>query len=493
MLPIYKVKNAAGTVDAEILLVSQESNQKPSLPKGPYRGHIEKLRKKDAFSGAVKSVQFVRFGGRTGAESVLLVGLGPLKEWNDERFRVAGAVAYSKLSAERVARASLKLDTAAIQPSQVAAFCEGFALASYSFKKHRSKSDKEAKALELTFVIKDKKQVRELESQIKLARNAAECIFFTRDWSNEPSNIGTPEYYAAEAKKLATQYGLKCRILTEKDAEKEKMGLFLSVGRGSARENRLVVLEYTPPAPKNAKTIALVGKGVTFDSGGISIKPSLGMEDMKHDMTGAATMLGATLLASVLKVPNRIVTILAFAENMPSGNATTPGSVITGRSGKTVEIVNTDAEGRLVLADALDYAHEFKPDVIIDAATLTGAVNVALGKQACAVLGTDDALIDSLRRASDLAGERVWQLPLFDEYFEDMKSEYADMRNSANNASGGTIRGAIFLKQFIRKGMAWAHLDIAATAWDMGHLPYCPKKGGSGLFVRTLARFAAEY
>jgi leucyl aminopeptidase len=253
-------------------------------------------------------------------------------------------------------------------------------------------------------------------------------------------------------------------------------------------------LEYIPTAKsENQKTIAFVGKGVTFDSGGISIKPSMRMEEMKHDMTGAATLMGVTLLAAKMKVPNRIVTILAFTENMPDGSAIQPGNVITSRAGKTVEIINTDAEGRLILADVLDYAHEFKPDVIIDAATLTGAVSIALGKYCCGILGNDEGLIGAIRRCGNDTGERIWELPLFDDYFEDMRSETADMRNSCNDSYGGTIRGAIFLKQFIKKGQKWAHLDIAATAWGLTHLSYMPKRTASGLYVRTLARFAAEF
>jgi leucyl aminopeptidase len=283
-------------------------------------------------------------------------------------------------------------------------------------------------------------------------------------------------------------------VLSEKDAEREKMGLFLGVGQGSEREGKIVIVEYNPKgATKTAKTIALVGKGITFDSGGISIKPSMRMEDMKHDMTGAATVMGAIILASILKVPNRVVTIMGFTENMPSGSAITPGNILTSRAGKTVEIINTDAEGRLILADLLDYAQDMKPDAIIDAATLTGAVSIALGKQCCAILGNDESLIESVRRAGEVAGERIWQLPLYDEYFEDMKSDYADMKNSCNDSYGGTIRGAMFLKQYIRKGVRWAHLDIAATANSVAHHSYIPKRGATGTYVRTLAQFAAEF
>jgi leucyl aminopeptidase len=202
--------------------------------------------------------------------------------------------------------------------------------------------------------------------------------------------------------------------------------------------------------------------------------------------------MGAILLAAAWEVPNRVVAVLAFTENMPDGEAIQPGNILGSRAGKTVEIINTDAEGRLILADALDYAQDFKPDAVVDVATLTGAVSVALGKYCCAVLGSDDSLIDSVKRAGEANGERIWQLPLYDDYFDDLKSDYADMKNSANDGNGGAIRGAIFLKQFIRKGMPWAHLDIAATAWNLTHQTYTPKKGASGAYVRTLARLAAD-
>jgi leucyl aminopeptidase len=215
-------------------------------------------------------------------------------------------------------------------------------------------------------------------------------------------------------------------------------------------------------------------------------------------MTGASTLFGAILLASKWKVPNRVIAVLGFVENMPDGEALQPGNVITARNGLTVEVINTDAEGRLVLADILDYAQDQKvggaaPAVVINAATLTGAVAVALGKYCCGLMTNDDGLAQQLIDAGKAHGERLWPLPQWDEYFDDLKTEYADMRNVANDGNGGTIRGGIFLKQFIRKGVKWAHLDIACTAWGVTHLSYLPKKGASGLHVRTVARFLADF
>lgn len=505
-LPILEAKTALGRgADTDIIPVYQDGSKKAVPPKGPYGQTVARLRKLDAFAARNGSLQFMRFGGKGGSANALLVGIGAPGELTEEKARNAGGHAWQKLVAEKAkavaVRADLLIGAKGAKVDNLAlarAFAEGLILGAYKFEKHKGKGSAEAKRdanfpTRITFVTKDKAFQKELSRALSEVRASAEAVNVTRDWSNEPSNHGTPEYFAGEAKRLAKEYGLKCTVLTEKDAEKEGMGLFLAVGQGSEREGRIVVLEYTPSKSENMRTIALVGKGITFDSGGISIKPSLRMEEMKHDMTGAATIMGATLLAAKMKVPNRIVSILAFTENMPDGTALQPGNVITSRNGKTVEIFNTDAEGRLILADVLDYAQDFKPDAIVDAATLTGAVSVALGKYCCGILGNDQRLIEAVRSAGESNGERIWELPLFDDYFDDMRSDTADMKNSVNDGNGGTIRGAIFLKQFIKKGIKWVHLDIAATAWGLTHLSYIPKKNASGLFVRTLAHFARDF
>jgi leucyl aminopeptidase len=517
--------STTGRVDADVIVTFQDSARKPIVPRGAYAALTEKLREGDSFAARPGTTQFIRFGGQAGAESVLVVGLGAIAELTEERARQAGGNAWAKLSAEKCRTVSIdaELFSDASQGARelkegpsagvlVRAFAEGLALAAYQFNRHKSqpkpegaktakgaassKAGEYAGPTRLTFIAADKVLKTELDSHLVDVTAAAEAVRVARDWSNEPSNFGTPEFYANEARRLAREYGLKCTVLGEAEAAREKMGLFTGVSRGSVRDGRIVVLEYNPPRGKKAgapKTLAFVGKGVTFDSGGISIKPSTRMEEMKHDMTGAATLMGAILLAAAWKSPNRIVTVLAFCENMPDGGAIQPGNVLTARNGKTVEIINTDAEGRLVLADVLDYAQDFKPDAVIDAATLTGAVGIALGKQCAAILGNDETLIGALRRVGDATGERLWQLPLFDEYFEDMRSETADMKNSCNDSYGGVTRGAIFLKQFIRKGVPWAHLDIAAMASNVSSVSYFPRRGATGAYVRTLARFAAEF
>lgn len=495
--------------DVDVLLVFQDSGGKVIPPRGVYATLVEKVKKRDYFNAKQGSCQFIRFGGRERSEDCMLVGLGKASELTDEIARLAGGNAWQKLVAEKSHRINVHLDyltgiedlNKGLSQSQfIRGFMEGMVLGCYQFNKYKSQPKSEGSSKDtnpfptrISLVISDKNSKDHWDQSLKNIIVMTECLNITRNWSNEPSNIGTPEYYASESKNIAQQFGMKCRILTEKDADKEKMGLFLAVGAGAERESRLVVLEYVPKGVKNFKTIALVGKGVTFDSGGISIKPSLRMEEMKHDMTGAATVMGAITLAARLKVPHRVVAIMAFVENMPDGKAVQPGNVIRSRSGKTVEIINTDAEGRLILADALDFVHDFDPNVIVDVATLTGAVSIALGKYCCGAMGNDDSVILELQNAAKVHGEKIWQLPLYDEYFDDMKSEIADMKNSCNDPNGGTIRGAIFLKQFIRKGIKWAHLDIAATAWGLSHLTYFPKKGGSGNYVRSLYQFVADY
>lgn len=474
--------------DTEVHLVARVNDQLvcPSLP----AERLSELQKQSPFQGKSKQVVFIRFGGKE-LSNALYVGIGDLKEWSDEKARVAGALVSSRLQTEKSVHATILSQT--LTPKNLAAFVEGLCLAAYQFKKYHTTKNEPISLTKVTVQVSDRPTHESVADLLKRVEASVECTFLARDWSNEPSNIGTPTYFADQAVKVGRAAGLKVRVLGEKECRAEKMELFLAVGRGSPQENKMVVVEYAPKQAKGAKTIAFVGKGVTFDTGGISIKPSSKMEDMKHDMSGAATMFAACLLASKWKVPNKIVGVMVFTENTPSGEAIHPGAVIKGRAGKTVEIVNTDAEGRLILADALDYAQDFKPNVVVDAATLTGAIAVALGRYAAGLFSNSDTVQDQLERAAQIQSERVWPMPMYDEYFEDMKSEYADMKNIAYEPGGGSSRGAIFLKQFIRDKMPWAHLDIAATAWDCGYLPYQPKRGGTGAHVRTLAQFAEDY
>ncbi len=460
---------------------------------------IQDLAKSKTFTGATKSCFFIR-ASYIENSNIVVAGLGNKKAFTAEKARQTGAIVYGKVSAEKIAGFGIDVDAllkvaGKTQADEILrAFLEGFYLTSYSFDKYKSTKPAARTLKSVELVSSDRKNDTWLKALANDVLISADCVFTTRDFSNEPSNHGTPEHMAAEVAKLAKRYGIKCKVMGEAEAKKENMNLFLAVSAGSEREAKVVIMEYAPKgAAKSAKNIAVVGKGVTFDSGGVSIKPSMRMEDMKHDMTGAATMIGATLLAARMGCKNKMVTILVFTENMPDGKAVQPGNVITARNGKTVEIINTDAEGRLILADALDLAHDYKPDFIIDSATLTGACSIALGKLCSALFANDDKLAAKLMKSTEVTEEALWQLPLWDDYFEDLRSQTADMMNSANDGYGGTIRGAIFMKQFIKPGMKWLHVDLANRAYDQGYLPYNPRKGSSGVYVRTFAHFLMNY
>ena len=438
-----------------------------------------------------------------------------------EKMRQAGATAWKKCAQERVEH--LRIHAAQFHekaPELFSAWLEGFWLSAYrlgsplatppleSAPAHPIEEDPTflLRKVELYFGGQGSSpspadfwanlDAKTPDALVRSTLATALSVHLTREWSNLPSNIGTPEHYAQDAQAWAQALGLKCTILGSREIQHEKMGLFLGVGQGSATESRVVILEYQPPSPTNPPLgkVALVGKGVTFDSGGISIKAALRMEDMKHDMTGAAVMMGALVLCALRGISTPVVALFGFVENMPDGRAIQPGNVLRARSGHHVEIINTDAEGRLVLADLLDYAQaHYQPEMILDAATLTGAVGIALGKQACAVMGNHVGQLEALQEAGLRQGERIWPLPLFEEYNADLKSDVADLKNSANDGHAGTIRGAVFLKRFIQDQKPWLHLDIASTAYHVSHLPYCPSRGASGLFVRAVADFVTHY
>jgi leucyl aminopeptidase len=497
LAPIQFTRDFAGDTLAYLYF---QNDKKEAATSNQTLTEIQDLAKNGIFTAAAKSSFFIR-ASYIEKRNILVAGLGNKKTFTPEDARRTGAVVYGKTHAEKVKNFGIDVDSLLKSANKnqaeeiLAAFLEGYYLASYAFNKYKSHQPKPTHPLEsVALVSADKKNQNWLQELADTVLITVDCIFVTRDFSNEPSNFGTPEYYGNEIARISKMYGIKCTVMNEAACKKEKMDLFLSVSTGSDREARVVIMEYAPKTGgKSAKTVSLVGKGVTFDSGGISLKPGLRMEDMKHDMTGAATMVGATLLAARLGSKNKMVTILGFTENMPNGIATQPGNVITARNGKTVEIINTDAEGRLVLADVLDLAQDYKPDVVVNSATLTGACSIALGKLASALFSNDAKLTAQLHKVTDDTQELLWELPVWDDYFEDLKSPYADMANVANDSYGGTIRGAVFLKQFIRPGMKWAHIDLANRAYDQGYLPYNPRKGASGVYVRTFAKFVMGY
>jgi len=327
----------------------------------------------------------------------------------------------------------------------------------------------------------DAKEIKRIETELRALRSGVRTV---RDLGNAPANLITPAHLAERAVEIARSVGVKSTVYGKKEIERMKMGGLLAVNRGSAEEPRFIVLEYSPRKAK--KHVALVGKGITFDSGGISIKPAEKMEEMKFDMCGAAAVIGTIEAAAKLELPVKITGAIPSTENLPSGSAYKPGDIITMMNGKTVEIVNTDAEGRMILGDALHYASELKPDHLIDYATLTGAVVVALASEAAGLFSNDDALARKLIESGDRAGERLWRMPVWDDYKDLIRSEWADMKNSGGRW-GGAITAAVFLKEFV-DCPSWAHLDIAGTAYAEAETPR-EARGATGAGVRVTVAF----
>jgi leucyl aminopeptidase len=363
---------------------------------------------------------------------------------------------------------------------------EGAFIAVFDPDKYRT-VDKEQKTVDRLVVAIHGGDLEALDRGVNAGKVVGESINFTRDLANEPGAYMTPTDMAERARDIANEFGLSIDVLDEARMEQEGMGSLLSVARGSDQPAKLIILKYTPANfdGDSKELLALVGKGVTFDSGGISLKPGENMELMKYDMTGAATVMGAMRAIAQLKPPIPILGVAPCTENLPSGKATKPGDVVTAMTGKTIEIINTDAEGRLILADAIAYAKKLGATKIIDMATLTGAVSIALGDVNAAVLGTDQQLIDEIISAGREVGEKFWQLPLDKEYSKQIRSDIADIKN-VGGRKAGTITAAAFIKEFA-DGVAWAHLDIAGTAWGDEAKPY-RSKGPTGIAVRTLLR-----
>jgi leucyl aminopeptidase len=343
----------------------------------------------------------------------------------------------------------------------------------------------------MTLIMSKKAQIKPLAEGIRRGMATAEATVYVRDLCNHPSNVMTPTRIANEAKAVAKEPGVTLKVLEQKDIEQLGMGALLGVARGSHEPPKFIILEYRGPArgnrrgarERNQAPVVLVGKTITFDTGGISLKPAENMEQMKADMTGGAEVLATFRAAARLKLPLRLVGILPATENMPGGRAMKPGDIVKTLSGKTVEVQNTDAEGRLILADGLAFAQRYKPAALIDVATLTGACMVALGQFAVGMFGNDDKLKEQVRKAGLRSGERVWEMPLWDEYFEQLRSDVADMRNIGGRG-GGMITAALFLSKFVGD-CPWIHLDIASTDWSERERAYIPK-GPTGIGTRLL-------
>ena len=365
---------------------------------------------------------------------------------------------------------------------------EGAALALYKFDRYLT-SDKKTFVRTVSIISTDRKRTEQIRKGLALASVLCEATILARDLENAPSNEIYPESLSRIARETGRTYGFRVTVLNEARIKALKMGGLLGVAQGSSRPPRFLVMQYTPRS-RPAATVVLVGKGVTFDAGGISIKPSAGMAEMKMDMSGAAAVIGTLQAAARLKLGIRLVGLVPATENLPGGRAMKPGDILRHYNGKTSEVDNTDAEGRLILADALSYAEQFRPDAVIDLATLTGAVVVALGHHATGMLGNDPRLMARLKESGERTYERVWELPMFEEYAKQIKSEVADVKNVGGRWAGA-ITGAMFLKNFIG-AYPWVHLDIAGTAMMEEASEYIPK-GGSGVGVRLLVDFLRHW
>lgn len=430
-------------------------------------------------------------------EQIVLVGLGDGKTDVDklEVFRRSIGTAVKQLVGQQVAEIAIYLG-GIFEPSYIHEAVLISLIAPYKYQKHRSVKQDSIDVKSLTLVAPGEKASSQIRQILTDACAVADGVRVARDLVNAPSNIMTPTELAKAAKKLAAaNETLRCTVIGQEKLEIEGFGGILAVARGSQAEPQLITLEYLPDSVKESKskqakslkTIVLVGKGVTFDSGGINLKPERGMNEMHMDMAGGAAVLATLQLVAALELPIHVVGIVPAVENMPSGTAIKPGDIITSKSGLTIEVANTDAEGRIVLADALTYAATFKPDLIIDCATLTGAALVALGEERAAVIGNNQVLINDILDAGDETGELLWQLPLDDDYREHVKSETADVKNLGKRGNAGVIAGAAFIEKFIPKDTPWAHIDLAGPAMRSEVGAYQPK-GGTGWGVRLLTR-----
>jgi leucyl aminopeptidase len=429
------------------------------------------------------------------AERVLVIGVGKKDALDLERLRRAAGTAAKQAKKLGVARfASIlhhaELVSDRISPRDAAqAVVEGVVLGAYAFDELKSKdaasAPDEVELGELALLEKVPEKAEEMREGARVGGALARGENLARRLGNLPGNIATPSYLAETAERIASEHGMEATVLGPAELEAEGMWALLAVAQGTEEEPRFLVLEHRR-GPADAKPLVLVGKGLTFDSGGISIKPAQSMEEMKFDMCGGAAVLGAMQAIGELGVEANVVGVVPASENLLSGRAMKPGDVIRSHRGKSIEVINTDAEGRLILADALSYVARFEPAAVIDAATLTGACVIALGHQASAVLGNDEALIEEVRRLGERVGERVWPLPMYDEYREQLKSEYADIKNSGGRAAG-TITAAWFLREFVGE-FPWIHLDIAGTAWGDGKLAY-QTKGATGAPTRLFVEW----
>lgn len=456
-----------------------------------WSGNISKFIEQGDFKGGLFECRIFYTHDQLPAKRILLSGLGKKSEFDLDKWRGA-----SSKAAQFIRDLGLKSfvfqierigDYAITELSE--AFITGVILGLYEFREFKTiEHEKVKKINEITIFVDTDELLPLVKEAIETGKVISEGVCMARDLVNAPGNKVTPTYLAEKAKQIAKDHDMDLKVFELNEAETMGMGAFVAVAKGSQEPAKFIVLEYNKD--KGFDTVALIGKGITFDSGGISIKPSEKMERMKDDMSGAAAVLATMKISSQLKLPLHLVGIIPATENLPSGKAYKPGDILKTLSGQTVEIISTDAEGRLILSDALSFSLKYKPKAVIDLATLTGACIIALGDYVAGLFGNDERLIKKVEEASKRTGEKVWRLPLWEDYFEYIKSDVADFKNVGTRAAGAII-GALFLSKFVNK-TPWVHLDIAGPASIEKERPYIPK-GGTGVGVRLLIQLLREW
>lgn len=479
--------------DALVVFVPQGELETPTFKDLDRRlgGSLSKVLKQEKFQGKLGDQILYHSSNALRASRVIVAGLGKKENFSEETIRRASASAAVAARNSASTRVSYTLPAGSKVREELAcrAIAEGAILGSYRFTKFKTREDEvePAKEIQIISVLSSKKASN--QKALNSAKLMADATCFARDLVNEPPNALNPETLAEVAEKTAKESRLKFRVLNAAELKKLGAGAILGVGSGSSVPPRIIELSYSS-GKKGAKKVALVGKGITFDSGGLSLKPSKSMESMKSDMAGAAAVLATMKSLPVIRPKVDVIGILCAAENMPSGSAIRPSDVLRAMNGKTIEIVNTDAEGRLVLADGLSWAVKQGATEIIDLATLTGACIIGLGPYVAGAMGNDQALIKRLIDAGRDVGESIWQLPVPDEYDYMVKSDIADIKNLAPNSEAGAIQGALFLREFIGDAK-WVHLDIAGPSWNEKDFYHTPKNG-TGFGARTLMQFLSR-
>lgn len=457
------------------------------------KGYITNIVKRGDMNGKLEKTLLLHDVPGVHSDRILLVGLGKEEEFSEKHYAKAVRASIKALAASAAHEGLLHLTELPVKEvslqRKVALLVEIALDATYRFDAIKRKKDvhdeqDEKKSIKrLTIAVADAAQLKEAEAGLAFGKALAAGVSLTKDLGNLPPNVCTPAYLAEQAQAMAKTYDFKAEVFDLPEIEKLGMGSFLGVARGSEQPPKLIVMQHLK-GDKKQKPVVLVGKGITFDTGGISLKPGADMDEMKYDMCGAATVLGTFKAIAEMNLPLNVVGIIPACENMPDGRATKPGDILTSMSGLTIEVLNTDAEGRLILCDALTYAERFEPAAVIDIATLTGACVIALGHHATGLFSNNDSLANELLKAGETALDRAWHMPLWDEYQPQLDSNFADMANIGGRAAG-SITAACFLSRFAKK-YDWAHLDIAGTAWKSGK-----EKGGTGRPVPLLTEFLA--